>query len=61
MYRYRCKDCGALIGEYEVEYYQIPGARWCTGWDLDHENEMMCPDCGSFNLEEEGDEDDETD
>lgn len=60
---YRCHDCDALVCADELTYYQLPGARWCTGWDLDHENDPTCPYCGSFDIEEESedDEDDEDD
>lgn len=60
---YRCKECDALICEDELACYEPPGPRWATGCDIDHENDRICPYCGSFELEEESedDEDDEDD
>lgn len=54
---YRCNDCDFTFSESEADYFRLPPKRFCTGWDIDHENMPCCPLCGSVNLEQVGDDD----
>lgn len=56
---YRCDDCDYEFSEYEADYYRLPPKRFCTGWDIDNENMPCCPLCGSLNLVEVKDEDED--
>lgn len=52
-----CNDCGHTFTADEAGVYQLPPKRFCTGWDIDHENAPCCPECGSLDIvEEEEDE-----
>lgn len=57
---YRCSDCDFTFSEAEADYFRLPPARFCTPMDIDYENMPAFPLCGSVNLEQvEDDEDDE--
>ena len=59
---YRCHDCDWVFSESEAGVYSVPGHRFCTGEDIDRENEPCCPECGSLNIEvyPDDEEDDES-
>ena len=52
---FRCLDCGTEFGWDEADYYvpsmELPG-------DVDFENAIVCPWCGSLDIREEYDDDD---
>lgn len=45
-----CKTCGREFAPEEAVPYEVPGPRWATGWDIDHEGEPTCPYCGSLRV-----------
>ena len=55
----KCSDCSWSGSEYEADWYRLPEPRFCTGWDIDHENAPCCPECGSLNVVEVPDDEDE--
>ena len=51
---YYCRDCGREFDEMEADYYQIN--KWSEEPDLDYENHIICPECGSLDIEEIADD-----
>ena len=63
--RYVCNDCGMIFDEEDADTEEFDVEEDCGvgGLFSDHHYEecLVCPDCGSYDLEEAEDEDGEDD